>query len=55
MSAEKLQALKKFFPRAEAFTEGGVMGAFLPGLQVDMRISGHRGRRFRLITDGISV
>ena len=35
MSAEKLQVLQKYFPQAEPFTEGGLMGAFLPGLMVD--------------------
>lgn len=35
MSNDKLNALKKFFPSAEAINEGGVMCALLRGLRID--------------------
>jgi hypothetical protein len=35
MSESKLQALRKFFPKAQAFSDGGVVAAYLPGLAVE--------------------
>lgn len=62
MSADKLSLLKKFFPTAEPFPEGGQLGAYLPGIKVDtptgpMELNAilyphpHTGYETRLFTD----
>lgn len=35
MSADKLNELRKFFPAAEPFQEGGQLAAYLPSVKVD--------------------